>query len=107
MTNTVFEITSMGLQINGRMIMPGSRLVIKGAPHTTWNAVGRIAGTVTEKRLEVASPSVAPAQEDNSELDAVKADYERITGKKPHHKAKLETLLEAIEAHTPTEQDAE
>jgi len=56
---TVFSVTQMGLQIDGRMIMPGSRLLIKGAPHTGWNGCGVVVGDTGEQSLQVASPRAA------------------------------------------------
>ena len=53
---TVFSVTDMGLQIDGRMVMPGSRLLIKGAPHTGWNGCGVVVGDTGEQSLQVASP---------------------------------------------------
>jgi len=98
---TVFNVTSMGLQIDNRMIMPGSRLLIKGAPHTGWNGCGHIAGRTGEQSLQVASPAVpaepAPQQD---ELAEARELYEEILGKKPHHKAKAETLLAEIEEYS-------
>jgi len=98
---TVFNVTSMGLQIDNRMIMPGSRLLIKGAPHTAWNGCGHIAGQTSEQSLQVASPAVhaepAPQQD---ELAEARELYEEILGKKPHHKAKAETLLAEIEEYS-------
>ena len=98
---TVFSVTDMGLQIDNRMIMPGSRLLIKGAPHPAWNGCGHVAGQSSEQSLQVASPAVPaePAPQTDDLADAREL-YEEILGKKPHHKAKIETLLSEIEAYS-------
>ena len=104
---TVFNVTSMGLQIDNRMIMPGSRLLIKGAPHTAWNGCGHIAGQSSEQSLQVASPAVAgvPAEPEPGAytLEEARELYEEILGKKPHHKARAETLLTEIQAYSDGE----
>lgn len=94
MSFNLFDVTDMGLQINGKMIMPGSKLVIKGGPHPSWNGCGKVQGQVSERVLVVASPETASEE-------TLRAKYERVTGKKPHHKAKDETIqaeLSALEA---------
>lgn len=98
--NTVIEITDAGLTLDGRTLLAGTRLVVKNNPHPSWLNVGRVAGQVTEKRLEVASPAHTPAvvpDDTTDDLDALRAEYETVTGKKPHHKAKAETLQAAID----------
>lgn len=170
--NTQFLVTDMGLTLNDRMLMPGSTLIIKSAPHPSWLDCGHVVGQVTERRLEVASPApketeiLTPWEDDSacllgssiiasevvisgnpvrlgdivsaayaasgltavewnglpetdreailaaqvskmqessiktsSDLDDVRAQYEQVTGKKPHHKAKAETLLAEIAQH--------
>lgn len=53
------RIKEAGLQTkDGRMIMPGSKLLIKGAMPPAWNRVAEVTQQgVTERRLEVASPA--------------------------------------------------
>lgn len=56
---TEIIVTNATLVLDGRTIMPGSRLLIKGEPHKGWSGAIKIGGEVTEQRLVVASPSIA------------------------------------------------
>jgi len=88
-----FTVENIGLSIGSRMIMPGSKLLLKSSPPTDWRRIGSATReNVGEKVLTPATPSA------EQELEAVRARYEEVTGKKPHHKAKAETLLAEIEA---------
>lgn len=91
-----FNVTELGIQLNGKMLMPGSSLLIKGEPHKSWLPCGHVAGQVTERTLVVASPA-APIVETN--LETIRRQYEIALGKKPHHKMTEQTMLAAIESH--------
>lgn len=90
-----FNVTELGIQLNGKMLMPGSSLLIKGEPHKSWLPCGHVAGQVTERRLEVASPA-APAVP--ADIETIRRQYELTLGKKPHHKMTEQTMLAAIES---------
>lgn len=94
--NTEFIVTDLGLQLNGRMLLPGTRLVVKNEPHPSWLDVGHVSGMVAEQRLVVASPAPVEPVADMPPRSELEADYEAATGKKPHHKMKDETLYAAI-----------
>lgn len=51
-----FLITEAGLQLNGKVLMPGTRLLHKGEAPTSWKNVGHATGAAVERRLVVASP---------------------------------------------------
>lgn len=68
-----FLITEAGLQLNGKVLMPGTRLLHKGEAPTSWKNVGHATGAVVERKLVVASPyseglSEFPALSNTSEL---------------------------------------
>lgn len=54
-----FMITEPGMQLNGKVLMPGTRLLHKGEPHPSWKNVGHATGAVVERKLVVASPAAA------------------------------------------------
>lgn len=56
-----FLITEPGAQLNGKVLMPGTRLLHKGEPHPSWKNVGHATGAVSERKLVVASPAAEPA----------------------------------------------
>lgn len=58
---TEIIVTNATLTLDGKTIMPGSRLLIKGEPPKGWSGAIKIGGDVTEQRLVVASPS-APSE---------------------------------------------
>jgi len=89
-----FNVTELGIQLNGKMLMPGSSLLIKGEPHKSWLPCGHVAGQVTERTLVVASPA-APVLENN--IETIRRQYEITLGRKPHHKMSAESMLAAIE----------
>lgn len=91
-----FTVTELGLTSDGRAILPGSKLMLKSEPPTSWKRVGSVTNaTVSPKQFTVATPAAG------QELEAVRAEYERVVGKKPHHKAKIETLqVEIAQADT-------
>lgn len=96
-----FNVTELGIQLNGKMLMPGSSLLIKGEPHKSWLPCGHVAGQVTERTLVVASPaepveSAVPAAP--ADLETIRRQYELTLGKKPHHKMTEQTMLAAIES---------
>lgn len=91
------EVTEAGLfTSDGRGIMPGSTLYIKGSMPVSWKRVARESAAVTERVLVVATPATpatpAPAH-DRAELEA---DYVELFGKKPHHKMSNENIHKAI-----------
>ena len=47
--------------------------------------------------LEVATPAKQPEPEEDTELDQLRDEYERVTGEKPHGRMKAETLKQRIE----------
>lgn len=42
-------------------------------------------------------PTVEQNEDEDGELDKLRAEYEELIGRKPHHKMKAETLQEAID----------
>jgi len=114
--NTVFEVTDLGLQLDGRMLLPGTRLIVKNNPHPSWLDVGHVAGEVTERRLVVASPAAEPeharaSAEVEAQVEAavfgadiadIRTQYEQATGRKPHYKMKAESMLAEINKRTTT-----
>ena len=82
---TVFSVTDMGLQIDNRMIMPGSRLLIKGAPHPAWNGCGHVAGQSSEQSLQVASPGEYDSEPEEIVVDTLNAPKSKP---KTNHKPK-------------------
>jgi len=99
---TEIIVTNATLVLDGKTIMPGSRLLIKGEPHKSWSGAVKVGGEVMEQRLVVASPAkaelVAHAGIDIN-LETTRLKYEQVLGKKPHHKMTEQTMLAAIEAH--------
>lgn len=57
-----FLITEAGLQLNGKVLMPGTRLLHKGEAPTSWKNVGHATGAAVERKLVVASPLAIPEQ---------------------------------------------
>lgn len=54
-----FEVTDLGIQLDGRMVMPGSTLYLKAAPPSHWQRFGRHMPNESApkpKTLEVATP---------------------------------------------------
>lgn len=90
---TEIIVTNATLKLDGKTLMPGSRLLIKGEPAKSWSGAVTVGGAVTEQRLVVATP--APS----ADLEAVRAQYEQVIGKKPHHKMTEQTMQAAIESH--------
>ena len=58
-----------------------------------WVMVAESAG----KSFEVATPAKQPEPEEDTELDQLRDEYERVTGEKPHGRMKAETLKQRIE----------
>lgn len=89
------EVIENGLATkDGRAIMPGSTLYIKGSMPVSWKRVARESAAVTERVLVVATPATpAPAAHDRAELES---DYVELFGKKPHHKMSSENIHKAI-----------
>jgi len=54
---TEIIVTNATLVLDGKTIMPGSRLLIKGEPAKSWAGAVTVGGAVTEQRLVVASPA--------------------------------------------------
>lgn len=62
-----FEVTGLGITIDGRAVMPGSTLYLKAAPPSHWQRFGRhTTGEAARKpqSLEVATPAAEDQQED-------------------------------------------
>ena len=91
----LIEITRRGVYRSaGEMIPVGTQVEVPDN-FTGWANKYRVVSSGAGKTLEVATPE---PQIDDSELDALRAEYERVTGEKPHGRKKLETLREEIEA---------
>lgn len=73
-----FMITEPGMQLNGKVLMPGTRLLHKGEPHPSWKNVGHATGAVVERKLVVASPY----SEGLSELPALSNTDELLRGER-------------------------
>lgn len=93
----LIEITRRGVYRSaGEMIPVGTQLEVPD-DFKGWANKYRVVSSEQGKTLEVATPGPVP-QQDDSELDALRAEYERITGEKPHGRKKADTLREEIEA---------
>lgn len=92
-----FHVKELGLVLNdGRMAMPGSVIVLTAPAPAHWSRFG---STSTQARtLEVATPAPAqqPAEETDTGLDALRAEYEDVTGKQADKRWKAERLAEEI-----------
>lgn len=92
-----FHVTDLGLQIDGRMVMPGSVLKLNSKPPAHWSRFGEYKhgpeGKVPEKQFEVATP----AEEPITMREVLAEEYEELYGKKPHHKMKPEKIKAKIE----------
>lgn len=89
------QITRPGVFRNGKDMIPVGEQLTVPDDFKGWNGKWIGVGNDKEKTLEVATP--APSQED-TDLGAVRAEYERVTGEKPHGRKKVDTLREEIEA---------
>ena len=59
-----FLIDQPGLHLDGKVLMPGTRLLHKGEPPSSWKNVGHATGAVVERKLVVASPAEQPAAQE-------------------------------------------
>jgi len=74
-----FHVTGLGLKIDGRMIMPGSKLNLNSQPPSHWQRFGEVKNVMESKpakELEVATPN-------NDELEELQALYKDQTGEEP------------------------
>lgn len=88
----------------------GTQMMINDRPETLaharamgWKFVGENADGGQSAASEPAQEP-EPPQEPGADVDALKAEYEAVVGKKPHHNLKPETMSEHIaEARAATE----
>lgn len=95
----LIEITRRGVyRGNGEMLPIGKQVEVPDG-FTGWANKYRVVSSGKGKTLEVATPAPEPApQQEDTELDALRTEYERVTGEKPHGRKKADTLREEIEA---------
>jgi hypothetical protein len=91
------EVIEAGLRTSdGRGIMPGSTLYIKGSIPASWKRVARESAAVTERVLVVATPAPAADPTPTHDRDELIKDYTELFGLKPHHKMSTENIHKAI-----------
>ena len=86
-----FDVTGLGLQIDGRMVMPGSKLFLNGKPPAAWKRFGSICRSVGSFEVATPKPDVDPdvdpdlddedndADEDNDGDEDNDADGEELS----------------------------
>jgi hypothetical protein len=60
-------------------------------------------GWVLDKSGKPAAEEVKAAKETATDLEQARLAYEHMFGKKPHHKMKLETILEELNGNQPVQ----
>ena len=99
-------ITKHGLRVEGRAVLPGSRLILSAdAPaHFSRFAVptgGEVFEVATPKKEEPKDEEPGELRKDeepSEELLAARAEYAELFGKPPHHRMGLERIREEINA---------
>lgn len=97
----LIEITRRGVyRGTGEMVPVGTQVEVPDG-FTGWANKYRVVSSGAGKTLEVATPDHMFEEVDEmlaqDKLDALRAEYERVTGEKPHGRKKADTLREEIE----------
>lgn len=89
-----FNVTGLGLKIDGRMIMPGSKVLLNSQPPAHWSRFGEYNQAPGENRqFEVATPGEGDAEESEEEpaadregledMQELQAKYQEVNGSAP------------------------
>ena len=91
------RITKAGVFRSGADMIPiGTELEVPD-DFASWPGKWDLVSETASKSFEVATPAKQPEPEEDTELDELREEYERVTGEKPHGRMKAETLRARIE----------